>query len=195
MTVLKTPYSIKGQNLTWELAAYNAAEYLFNKFEHFVKNGTPIFHSDKTEIENLRNCIDQYINSKLYLVEVPGENKNSSKVYINHEQKWAILAGNAYAMIKKNYPDKYFTMIDVVMTIIKKQRDYGRKNIEKFAITGLVIRVHDKIARAENLLTKVDNKNDVENESLFDTLLDIVGYSIIATMWLNGTFMLELEKK
>lgn len=71
-------------------------------------------------------------------------------------------------------------------TLVKKQRDYGSKNIEKFGINGIVIRIHDKIARLENLL----NKNSfAENEPLQDTLLDIVGYSIIAVMWNNNYFM------
>jgi hypothetical protein len=77
---------------------------------------------------------------------------------------------------------------------MNKQRDYGHNNIAKFGITGLVIRVHDKVARAENLLMKQDYENAVENESLFDTLMDIVGYSIIAFMWLNETFLYQLEK-
>jgi hypothetical protein len=74
-------------------------------------------------------------------------------------------------------------------TLVKKQRDYGSKNIEKFGINGIVIRIHDKIARLENLL----NKNSfAENEPLQDTLLDIVGYSIIAVMWNNNYFMAPL---
>lgn len=71
-------------------------------------------------------------------------------------------------------------------TLVKKQRDYGSKNIEKFGINGIVIRIHDKIARLENLLNK---NSSAENEPIQDTLLDIVGYSIIAVMWNNNYFM------
>ena len=82
---------------------------------------------------------------------------------------------------------------EITDTLIKKQKDYGPKNISRFGLNGLVIRTHDKIARIENLLSKPDGvKNAVENESVYDTLLDIGGYAAIALMWSRGTFLLPL---
>jgi hypothetical protein len=86
------------------------------------------------------------------------------------------------------------TSSEILNTVIKKQKDYGHKNISKFGITGLVIRVHDKVARVENLMKKENYTNAVGDETILDTLMDIIGYSIIAYMWLNNTFMYELEK-
>jgi hypothetical protein len=52
--------------------------------------------------------------------------------------------------------------------------------------------VHDKIARLENLISK---EVDPNNESIYDTVMDIIGYSAIGIMWERNEFMLDLEIK
>jgi hypothetical protein len=73
--------------------------------------------------------------------------------------------------------------------LIKKQKDYGPENIMKFGVTGIIVRLYDKVARLKNLLSKVDgdiskaiHANSVNGESVLDTLIDIIGYSTIALM-------------
>jgi hypothetical protein len=105
---------------------------------------------------------------------------------------WYSLASNAIRATKTFYPEKPARLVEVVLTVINKQKDYGHHNIAMFGITGLVIRIHDKIARAENLLQKRHMENAVAGESLYDTFVDIIGYSIIALMWLDNTFMFKL---
>ena len=78
----------------------------------------------------------------------------------------------------------------LVSTLVRKQRDYGHNNIAKYGRQGLIIRVHDKIARLENLVAK---KSEAANEPIEDTVLDIAGYSAIGIMWESGTFLLPLE--
>ena len=80
----------------------------------------------------------------------------------------------------------------VSSTLVKKQHDYGHKNIARFGVIGLIIRVHDKIARLENLISK---EVDPNNESIYDTVMDIIGYSAIGIMWERNEFMLDLEIK
>lgn len=75
-------------------------------------------------------------------------------------------------------------------TLIRKQRDYGHHNIAKYGRKGLIIRVHDKIARLENL---TGQQIEAANEPIEDTILDIAGYSAIGIMWETGTFLLPLE--
>lgn len=70
-----------------------------------------------------------------------------------------------------------------------KQADYGHDNINAFGHIGIAVRIHDKVARLKNLLTK---GGDVRNEPLIDTWLDLVGYSVIAEMLSLGTFDLQL---
>lgn len=79
---------------------------------------------------------------------------------------------------------------EMVATLIRKQKDYGPENIARFGNIGLLIRMHDKIARLENIYQKCDgefnkavNVNAVSDETIIDTLIDIIGYSAIALMW------------
>lgn len=83
-----------------------------------------------------------------------------------------------------------FTVDSVQETLVRKQRDYGHENIRRFGLQGLLVRIHDKVARLENL---VSNGGTPNNESIEDTLLDIVGYSAIGIMWEKGDFLLELK--
>jgi hypothetical protein len=77
----------------------------------------------------------------------------------------------------------------LVKTLIRKQRDYGPENIRRFGRQGLMVRMHDKIARLENLTLKKDDPN---NESIDDTVMDIAGYAAIGIMWESQKFLLPL---
>lgn len=80
----------------------------------------------------------------------------------------------------------------IVKVVISKQHDYGTDNIAKFGHTGLQVRLHDKVARLANLVSK---GSAAKNESLEDTWRDIVGYSIVGLMWENETFWLPLASE
>lgn len=70
--------------------------------------------------------------------------------------------------------------------LLKKNRDYGTKNISQSpggALNGIRVRMHDKVARINNL---IDTNRDPENESLRDSFLDILNYAAIAMMVLDG---------
>ena len=79
----------------------------------------------------------------------------------------------------------------VIATLCKKQHDYGHENIARFGRTGLLVRVHDKIARLNNLLSR---GVDPANETIEDTYVDIVGYSAIGMMVERGWFGLQLSQ-
>ena len=74
--------------------------------------------------------------------------------------------------------------------LCRKQRDYGHENIGRFGRQGLLVRVHDKIARLENLSK---SGQDPENESIMDNILDVIGYCCIGMMVEAGTFFYELK--
>ena len=70
--------------------------------------------------------------------------------------------------------------------LLRKQLDYGPTNISKAPggpINGLRVRMHDKIARINNL---VDKGVDPQNESLRDSFIDLLNYSAIAIMVLEN---------
>ena len=73
----------------------------------------------------------------------------------------------------------------------RKHMDYGLNNIalggdlknpedKKFSLTGLCIRLTDKISRLKNLLINV--KNYVKGEGMEDTFIDIANYGIIGLL-------------
>lgn len=81
-----------------------------------------------------------------------------------------------------------------------KQHDYGHKNIDRFGIQGIVVRLNDKYERLANLeftrqfAAKGNTILPRVNESKIDTLMDIVGYCVIGLMVLDDTFRLELSE-
>ena len=73
--------------------------------------------------------------------------------------------------------------------LASKQHDYGHGNITAFGLKGVLVRLSDKVERLINLKSK---KSKAQNESMLDTLRDIVGYCVIALMLNDETFNLEL---
>lgn len=194
MTLIKTSYSTD-KNMTWEQAAFKSAEELWKRYDTYKNFSIPPFlDAFETEIVNLRNAINYYIKSDLYLDKILCDN-NDKQDREEHKYLWSIITSNAIKAINNYYPNQKARLLDVLLVVINKQKDYGHHNVAMFGITGLVIRLHDKIARAENLIQKPHMENAVAGESLHDTFLDMIGYSIIATMWLNNTFMYELGEK
>ena len=78
------------------------------------------------------------------------------------------------------------TVNELMALLISKHRDYGPKNISLApggAINGLRVRMHDKLARINNL---VDSGVDPEHESLEDSFKDMANYAIIGLLVLRG---------
>jgi hypothetical protein len=75
--------------------------------------------------------------------------------------------------------------------LVKKQADYGPKNIALAPggpLNGLRVRMHDKMSRINHL---IDSGATPENESLRDSFLDMLNYSVIAMMVLDGDWPTE----
>jgi hypothetical protein len=80
---------------------------------------------------------------------------------------------------------------DALEVLVKKQSDYGPKNISMAPggpLNGLRVRMHDKMSRINHL---IDNGATPENESLKDSFLDMLNYSAIAMMVLEGDWPTE----
>jgi hypothetical protein len=93
----------------------------------------------------------------------------------------------------RSYPDStsfesavgttYQELLDLLLS---KHKDYGPKNIADApggAINGLRVRMHDKLARINNLY---DSKSNPEHESLEDSFKDMANYAIIGLLVLRG---------
>ena len=77
------------------------------------------------------------------------------------------------------------TFDELKQLLIKKHLDYGPKNISESPggpINGLRVRMHDKLARINNL---TDKGTAPQYESLEDSFKDMANYSIIALLVLR----------
>jgi hypothetical protein len=87
-----------------------------------------------------------------------------------------------FAEIAQEYYD------DAACLLVKKQADYGPKNISNAPggpLNGLRVRISDKLARINHL---IDSDVTPENESLRDSFIDLANYSIIALMVLDDVW-------
>jgi len=170
-------YGKKKPPTTWDDAARRAVFQIFN-------------HSFNTwdRLSDVREYLD-------YLIEEIGpESKKEISGDVAAEY-WAILGRTAAVVAeKKNIfieidEQLAFHVEDISKILVRKQRDYGHHNIARFGRAGLLVRMHDKVARLENLLQKETNP---ENESVVDNFIDVIGYAAIGIMWERNWFLLPL---
>ena len=88
-----------------------------------------------------------------------------------------------------DFEDEVRIVYDELMSLLlKKHNDYGPKNISDApggAINGLRVRIHDKIARINNLLGEKSDKKPYY-EPIEDSFKDLANYAIIALLVLRG---------
>jgi hypothetical protein len=96
-----------------------------------------------------------------------------------------------YAEIrKKNAESRFVTDVTLIYTelenlLLSKHEDYGPSNIANApggALNGLRVRMHDKLARINNL---IDTNKNPEHESLEDSFKDMANYAIIGLLVLR----------
>ena len=84
------------------------------------------------------------------------------------------------------FPNEVSLVYNELMTLLlSKHEDYGPSNIANApggALNGLRVRMHDKLARINNL---VDNNKNPEHESLEDSFKDMANYAIIGLLVLR----------
>jgi hypothetical protein len=131
--------------------------------------------------------------TKFYEMEEDAKRRNMSDREImdaKHPDKAAV------RVFEKEYPElsKEFKKIQKEMyeMFARKHMDYGLNNIalggdivnnsddKQFSLTGLCIRLTDKISRLKNLL--INGRSFVEGEGMQDTFIDIANYGIIGLL-------------
>lgn len=78
-----------------------------------------------------------------------------------------------------------------VSLLLSKHKDYGPLNIADAPggpLNGLRVRMHDKLARINHL---IDTGVEAENESLYDSFLDLANYALIAQLVLEDKWPRE----
>jgi hypothetical protein len=170
-------YGKKKPPTTWDDAARRTVFQIFN-------------HSFNTwdRLSDVRAHLDYLID------EIGPESKKEISGDVAAEY-WAILGRTAAVVAEKV---NVFEEIDenlnywveaISRILVRKQRDYGHHNIARFGRAGLLVRMHDKVARLENLL---QNETNPENESVVDNFIDVIGYASIGIMWERNWFLLPL---
>ena len=87
--------------------------------------------------------------------------------------------------------DMWEVFDDAGNLLLKKHKDYGPTNISRSPggpLNGLRVRMWDKTARLNHL---IDSGATPENECLRDSFLDLLNYSAIALMVLDGKWPSE----
>lgn len=72
---------------------------------------------------------------------------------------------------------------DMLTLYAKKNADYGdsfSKSCNEFGITAALVRMQDKFNRIKNLAKE---ENQIKEESIKDTLIDLANYSIMTLIW------------
>jgi len=139
---------------------------------------TLVIHTKDGSVDKVRKTLDAFIES---LYDRPAGHEKAM-VWFGCVGADAIATARARG-INLEIPE-------VHATLVRKQQDYGPENIKRFGRQGLLIRLHDKVARLENL---DGGGRAPENESVRDTFLDITGYCAIGIMWERREFLLPLE--
>lgn len=153
---------------TWQEAAEQAVNEIFQQKRR----------RKRADITQIRTDLDEFIDSLFH----------SPAGFTTAQARWAVIGGDAIELGEKLEFD-WLSPKTVHATLVRKQRDYGSENIRRFGRQGLMVRMHDKVARLENLLA---SNNEPENESIFDNVLDVIGYAAIGIMWERQEFLLPL---
>ena len=143
---------------------------------------TQVRRKPRSDIVQMRSDLDGFIDD---LFHAPAGFEKAKSL-------WSIIGGDALELaIQRGFPQ---TIDNVHETLIRKQRDYGHENIRRFGRQGLMVRMHDKVARLENLFASSDGGLKPNNESIEDNIMDVVGYAAIGIMWESRLFLLPLAK-
>lgn len=81
--------------------------------------------------------------------------------------------------VKMIYDPAKQAFADAFEVLLRKQKDYGPQNIALTGITGVAVRLNDKIQRLINLIRQ---DSTPEFESIEDTAIDIMNYGAILLM-------------
>lgn len=170
---------------TAELEDFPEQSEEVQEFAKFMKTLITQFDSESTNyiygsqekaintLVELANNVDEF-GMKIYN-EVPEDQRG---------EKYLETLGEAtsfmFSVIKDNLDEDFAS--NLYNTVVKKNIAYGNSfdaNVDKWGFVGATIRISDKVNRLNSLL-RDKNDNMIEDESVVDTIMDILGYSILA---------------
>lgn len=121
-------------------------------------------------------------------IRAPKEPRIPSYEIRDHEKGYNESINSPRVRASLEFDDEVRIVFDELMSLLlKKHKDYGPKNIAEApggAINGLRVRMHDKLARINNLTD--NNTRKPYYESLEDSFADMANYAIIGLLVLRG---------
>ena len=119
-------------------------------------------------------------------IRIPDEPWVNS-IRLREGKRWAQSNLNNPAIARELHLETYLsnTVKELSDLLLSKHKDYGPKNISQApggAVNGLRVRMHDKLARINNL---IDSGANPEHESLEDSFKDMANYAIIGLLVLR----------
>lgn len=160
---------------TWEEGAHDAAELILNEWRVRAYAWIP----DEALLDKLRACIDVLAD------DTSGAWSSDTAQFVTLGT-WAMSGAYVHACAT----NVSGLLHDIAELAAAKHHDYGQANIERFGVEGILVRMSDKVERLKNLATREDSPAIAE--SVLDAWTDLVGYSIVGIMFINGTFTLPL---
>lgn len=167
--------------LTFNLLELNKLEDMRAQLDYMISRNNPITAAAAVWMEN-----DEMADFWKMLGSITRAAANALKIPF-FERKIVSSAGENFLSSE----DINRLSEKIAAIVVRKQRDYGNDNILRFGRLGLLVRVHDKIARLENLTARGTEPN---NESVSDNYLDVIGYCTVAMMFERGWFTLPLQE-
>jgi hypothetical protein len=146
------------------------SKYLEENVGHFGNNAKEIVMSDR-EIMNAKNpkkiqeFMDDEVNQTITIFE---------EEYPDLSNEFIRIQAEMYAMFAAKHMDYGLNNIALGGDIVNNSND------KQFSLTGLCIRLTDKISRLKNLL--VNGRSFVKGEGMEDTFIDIANYGIIGLL-------------
>ena len=121
----------------------------------------------------IEDLIESRKNFKAYQAESDHTVAQFEEEYPELSQEFKIIQDEMYRMFAAKH-------MDYGLQNISLGGDLTKENDKKFSLTGLSIRLTDKISRLRNLLT--NGRNFVKGEGMEDTFIDIANYGIIGML-------------
>ena len=121
----------------------------------------------------IEDLIESRKNFKAYQAESDHTVAQFEEEYPELSQEFKVIQDEMYRMFAAKH-------MDYGLQNISLGGDLTKENDKKFSLTGLSIRLTDKISRLRNLLT--NGRNFVKGEGMEDTFIDIANYGIIGML-------------
>lgn len=88
-----------------------------------------------------------------------------------------------------NKVDKFKEIVNNMLDLYqRKQSDYGdsvAKTFDEYGLVSFLVRMEDKLNRCATLTKKSSTEQQVKDEKVEDTLMDLANYSIMALIELD----------